>query len=121
MVIDEMHLIGDEQRGYLLELLLTKIKFTNQKSASPTQVVAMSATFPNLSQIARWIDAELYVTDFRPIQIREYIKTLDSQLFFQLERTPDGESNLKQVHLPTKTRVPGDRYGVWDMVATLPG
>ena len=27
MIIDEMHMIGDGQRGYLLELLLSKIRF----------------------------------------------------------------------------------------------
>lgn len=27
MVIDELHMIGDTSRGYLLELLLTKIRF----------------------------------------------------------------------------------------------
>ncbi len=27
VVIDEMHMIGDGQRGYLLELMLSKIRF----------------------------------------------------------------------------------------------
>jgi DNA polymerase theta len=32
IVVDELHLIGDPHRGYLLELLLTKIRFmTTQK------------------------------------------------------------------------------------------
>ena len=50
VLIDELHLIGDDQRGYLLELLLTKLKFLSQKHQ--TQVIAMSATFPNLYQIS---------------------------------------------------------------------
>jgi replicative superfamily II helicase len=62
-----MHLIGDEQRGYLLELLLTKIKYISRKLKTQVQVIGMSATFPNLGQLAAWVDAELYVTDFRPI------------------------------------------------------
>ena len=32
IVVDEMHLIGDTSRGYLLELLLTKILFMQQRS-----------------------------------------------------------------------------------------
>ena len=66
-MVDELHLIGDEQRGYLLELILTKIKFLNAQSKTKIQVIGMSATFPNLAQIAGWIDASLFVTDFRPI------------------------------------------------------
>ena len=31
IVIDELHLIGDESRGYILELLLTKALYINQK------------------------------------------------------------------------------------------
>jgi len=81
----------------------------------------MSATFPNLGQIASWVDASLYVTEFRPIEIREYVKTIDSQMFYQIVKTGN-EAALKQVHLSLKpTRVPGDRLGLWDMVATLPG
>ena len=46
------------------------------------QVIAMSATFPNLTQVASWLSAELYVTDFRPVAIREYIKIVGNQTQF---------------------------------------
>jgi superfamily II helicase len=34
----------------------------------------MSATLPNLTLLAGWLDADLYQTDFRPVLLSEHIK-----------------------------------------------
>ena len=103
VVIDELHLIGDESRGYILELLLTKLVYMKMVNPSlKLQVVAMSATFPNLDQVSRWLSAELYVTHFRPVQIREYVKTIGKvQEFYQIvPKVSDSEpAKMNQVHL----------------------
>ncbi|XP_064142893.1 DNA polymerase theta isoform X4 [Loxodonta africana] len=85
VVVDELHMLGDPHRGYLLELLLTKVCYITQKSAScqadlaspqpnAVQIIGMSATLPNLELVASWLNAELYHTDFRPVPLLESIK-----------------------------------------------
>ncbi|KAG1702420.1 DNA polymerase theta [Nymphon striatum] len=82
IAVDELHMIGDSHRGYLLELLLTKVRFSdldisNKEDNSESdyiQIIGMSATLPNLDVLARWLNADYYVTDYRPVPLTEYVK-----------------------------------------------
>ncbi|XP_015196626.2 DNA polymerase theta isoform X1 [Lepisosteus oculatus] len=86
VVVDELHMLGDSGRGYLLELLLTKIRYVTQKTLSresskstpsfreEVQIVGMSATLPNLDLLAKWLNADLYHTDYRPVPLMEWVK-----------------------------------------------
>ncbi|KAJ3019598.1 hypothetical protein HKX48_001963 [Thoreauomyces humboldtii] len=77
VVVDEIHMAGDPQRGYLLELLLTKLSFILD---GKLQIVAMSATLPNIDIFKRWLKSHLYITDFRPVPLTEFIK-LEGNLY----------------------------------------
>ena len=66
VVADEVHLVDDAHRGPTLEVTLAKLM-----RISPTiQLVALSATVGNASEIADWIDAALVDSDWRPIELR---------------------------------------------------
>ncbi|XP_065358466.1 DNA polymerase theta [Calliphora vicina] len=74
VVVDEVHLISDPGRGYILELLLAKILYMSRKYGLQIQVITMSATLANVELLKKWLDAELYITDFRPVALQEMIK-----------------------------------------------
>ncbi|KAK7226028.1 hypothetical protein V2G26_014031 [Clonostachys chloroleuca] len=69
VVLDELHMIDDGHRGYLLELMTTKLLSLEQR----VQIIAMSATLPNLDIIAKWLNAYSYETKYRPVPIHEHL------------------------------------------------
>jgi helicase len=66
-VIDEVHLLGDRERGPTLEMILTKIR----KIYPQSQLLALSATVANSEDIAMWIGCELIQNNWRPTKLVE--------------------------------------------------
>nr|CCC92122.1 putative DNA polymerase theta (helicase domain only) [Trypanosoma congolense IL3000] len=68
VVVDELHMVGEPRRGPTLELFLTKLLCLSHK----VQVIGMSATIPNLPNIAQWLRASCYLGDYRPVPLCHY-------------------------------------------------
>ncbi|MCD6196803.1 MAG: DEAD/DEAH box helicase [Staphylothermus sp.] len=67
VVIDELHMIGDDERGPILEMIIARLLRTN------IQVIGLSATIGNPLDLAKWIDAELVDVPYRPVKLVEGI------------------------------------------------
>jgi len=66
-VTDEVHLLGDKERGPTLEMILTKIR----KMYPQSQILALSATVANSEDIAKWLGCELIQSNWRPTKLVE--------------------------------------------------
>ncbi|KAI9803475.1 MAG: hypothetical protein M1825_001818 [Sarcosagium campestre] len=69
VVMDEMHMINDEHRGYMLELISSKLRCFNQG----LQIIGMSATLSNSEQLAEWLCATYYESSYRPVPVDEFV------------------------------------------------
>lgn len=74
VVIDELHMISDSSRGYLLELMLNKLRCQQPD----VQIIGLSATLPNIQVLSEWLDAKLFITKFRPVPLQESVAMLAS-------------------------------------------
>ncbi|MEE8383788.1 MAG: DEAD/DEAH box helicase, partial [Nitrosopumilus sp.] len=88
VITDEVHLIGDENRGPTLEMILTQLKLLDTKP----QIVGLSATITNSDEIADWLDCKLVQNDWRPVPLTEGVcdageVTMNDGKTFSVERS----------------------------------
>ena len=74
-VIDEVHLLDSDRRGAVLEVTISRLR----RLCDP-RVVALSATMPNVEDVARWLDAPGDCTfefgdDYRPVPLHASVET----------------------------------------------
>jgi DNA polymerase theta len=98
IVIDEIHMFSDSQRGYLLEVMLSKVLYkthlnsrasdqnNNNENEAPngglprrsnstgrTQIVGLSATMPNIQDLSKWFGGSMYIATERPVKLTEQV------------------------------------------------
>ena len=88
VIADEVHLIGDENRGPTLEMILTQLKLLETNP----QIVGLSATITNSNEIADWLGCMLVKSDWRPVPLSEGVcdageVTMNDGKVFSVERS----------------------------------
>ena len=102
VISDEVHLIGDENRGPTLEMILTQLKLLETKP----QIVGLSATITNSDEIAGWLECKLVKNDWRPVPLSEGVcdegqVTMSDGKTFEVERSLMGtpiDLGVQSVH-----------------------
>ena len=77
IVVDEVHLLADEERGPRLEVTATAL----MKIASGAQRLGLSATVTNYEEIAGWLRAKPLLSNWRPTELRECVY-YDGRLYY---------------------------------------
>ncbi len=78
VIIDEIHLLNDPGRGPTLEILITILR----KLLPTMQLLGLSATIGNPTELAEWLDAELVIDKWRPVKLEEGVY-LDGEVEFK--------------------------------------
>ncbi|KAK5985884.1 DEAD/DEAH box helicase [Trichostrongylus colubriformis] len=86
VVVDELHMIGDGNRGTIIEQLLCKYL-----TKGFGQIIGMSATLSNIGELAGFLRAYVYSTSFRPVELHEYVRI--EQTMWKVKADGDLEHN----------------------------
>lgn len=81
VVVDEIHLLGEQGRGATLEALLARIRQT-----SNVKLVGLSATVANAAEVAEWLDAKLVRIAWRPTRLSQQVLTVPTADREELQR-----------------------------------
>lgn len=69
VVVDEVHVIGEEKRGPRLEGAMARFMSFNPSA----RVIALSATIANVEEFGNWLDARVIKSEWRPVPLKEEI------------------------------------------------
>lgn len=88
IIVDEIHLLNDVSRGPTLEILITLLK----QILKQVQLVGLSATIGNSTELAEWLEAKLVIDHWRPIKLLKGV-ALDNEIEFESQDEPENSNN----------------------------
>jgi len=81
LVVDEIQMIDDKERGPTLEMVITRLKRDNRD----LQIIGLSAVLreESVKQLSKWLKAEYLLDNWRPVELVEgKYSLIDEQLLF---------------------------------------
>ncbi|MEK9650581.1 MAG: DEAD/DEAH box helicase [Poseidonia sp.] len=111
VIADEFHLMNDGTRGPTLEINLTRLRHIKPDA----QLVALSATVGNASALAEWLEAELVVSEWRPVAL-EYATFHDFHVEPRKIQSP-GEGGASNLLSPPRHLDGLKSHPVWSVVS----
>lgn len=110
VVADEFHLMNDGTRGPTLEINLTRLRHIKPEA----QIIALSATVGNAPDLAKWLDAELVQSEWRPVAL-EYATFHDFHVEPRKLQSPGDLEEADKLGPPRQ--LPGLKsHPVWSVV-----
>ncbi len=96
IVADEVQMMGDENRGPTIELLLTKVLLSTEK----VRIIALSAVLDKLNDFDKWLRSRILKSTVRPVELREGIYLSDGRVQYKEFNTcKQGTEKLKKWEL----------------------
>jgi len=97
LVIDEIHVLGDEDRGSVIEMIIARAMRLGK------QIIALSATIGNPRELGDWLNSEVIICDWRPVPlIQGYYDRKRQRIFFEDNRVEEVYGDLVS-HSVSKT------------------
>ncbi|RZN36968.1 MAG: DEAD/DEAH box helicase, partial [Methanophagales archaeon ANME-1-THS] len=69
VVVDEVHVIGEEKRGPRLEGAMARFMSLNPGA----RVIGLSATISNVEEFGKWLQASVITSEWRPVSLKEEV------------------------------------------------
>lgn len=91
VVTDEIHLLTSPNRGPTLEVTLTRLR-----DLLDFQMLGLSATISNSSELADWLNSKLVESEYRPVELKEGIMEGNEIEFFPEEYESSDETNNEE-------------------------